>query len=135
LVEKAPQAMRVEANGLQLRVDGLQQLRAGCWGEVGQAGVFEVLPELLDGVEVSGIGGQRLKGQPVSVHPPDQSNWLAVVHRPTVPHGHDRPREPAQQLVQEDGNTLVVEVAVEQSPAEPGAVPPFGRNQVKNTAI
>lgn len=77
--------------------------------EVGQLGVFEVIPQLFDGIQFRCVGRQPLQLQ--SGEPPKQlTNRLAFMHIAPIPQHDDRPPQVAEQRPQEICGAHVVDI-------------------------
>jgi hypothetical protein len=69
-----------------------------CPAEIGEFGSFEIAPDLLDRIEVGGVGRKPLDHQPVALALEEGLHLVAPVRRESVP---------------DQGDLVAVEVAVQ----------------------
>jgi hypothetical protein len=75
----------VLADSLDALFGGVGDLGQGGRGPVGELQVLEVGPQLLDRVELEGVGGQPLDGQPVALAVEEGAHAGAPVRAQPVP--------------------------------------------------
>lgn len=95
-------------------------------GRIGQNGCVQVGPELFDRIQLRGVGGQRLDGEPVAVAGQGVASACAAVGRQPIPEQDHRAPTMAAERVEEahDLGTADVSAMQAQQPARTPTVSP-----------